>query len=81
MSRSPRRKTDGVGHRAGYYEQAGVLRDMFQNHLLQLLSLVAMEPPVRCSRKSLRDEKAKVIESLKPLGSKDLPQDGRTRPV
>ncbi len=58
---------EGVGHRAGYYEQAGVLRDMFQNHLLQLLSLVAMEPPCSMDPDALRDEKVKVIRSLKPL--------------
>jgi glucose-6-phosphate 1-dehydrogenase len=56
----------GVGHRAGYYEKAGVLRDMFQNHLLQLLTLTAMEPPVRFDAGALRDEKAKVLEALRP---------------
>jgi len=64
-------ETEGVGYRAGYYEQAGVLRDMFQNHLFQLLSLVAMEPPVSMEANALRDEKAKVIEALKPLGIMD----------
>jgi glucose-6-phosphate 1-dehydrogenase len=58
---------EGVGRRAGYYEQAGVLRDMFQNHLLQLLSLIAMEPPCSMQPEALRDEKVKVIRSLKPL--------------
>ena len=61
-------ESEGVEHRAGYYEQAGVLRDMFQNHLFQLLSLVAMEPPVSMEANALRNEKAKVIEALKPLG-------------
>jgi glucose-6-phosphate 1-dehydrogenase len=56
----------GVGHRAGYYEKAGVLRDMFQNHLLQLLTLTAMEPPVRFDANALRDEKAKVLQALRP---------------
>jgi glucose-6-phosphate 1-dehydrogenase len=56
----------GVGHRAGYYEKAGVLRDMFQNHLLQLLTLTAMEPPVRFDADSLRDEKVKVLAALRP---------------
>jgi glucose-6-phosphate 1-dehydrogenase len=61
-------EADGVEHRAGYYEQAGVLRDMFQNHLFQLLSLVAMEPPVSMEANALRDETAKVVASLRPLG-------------
>jgi len=57
----------GVGSRAGYYEKAGVLRDMLQNHLMQLVSLVAMEPPVPYRGESIRDEKVKVIRALKPL--------------
>jgi glucose-6-phosphate 1-dehydrogenase len=54
-----------VGHRAGYYDGAGVLRDMFQNHLLQLLSLTAMEPPVLFEANALRDEKVKVLRSVR----------------
>ena len=54
----------GVGHRAGYYDKAGVLRDMFQNHLLQLLTLTAMEPPSAFNAKALRDEKVKVLQSV-----------------
>jgi glucose-6-phosphate 1-dehydrogenase len=65
-------ESEGVGHRGGYYEQAGVLRDMFQNHLLQLLSLVAMEPPVSLEATALRDETAKVTGSIKPLGILDI---------
>ncbi len=53
----------GVGRRAGYYEQAGVLRDMFQNHLLQLLTLTAMEPPVVWEADALRDEKVKILRA------------------
>jgi glucose-6-phosphate 1-dehydrogenase len=56
----------GVEHRAGYYDEAGVLRDMFQNHLLQLLTLTAMEPPARFAADPLRDEKVKVLEALRP---------------
>lgn len=59
----------GVAHRAGYYEQAGVLRDMFQNHMLQLLSLVAMEPPAQFLADMVRDEKAKVFRSLRPFSA------------
>jgi glucose-6-phosphate 1-dehydrogenase len=56
----------GVGHRAGYYEKAGVLRDMFQNHLLQLLTLTAMEPPALFEANALRDEKVKVLRAVRP---------------
>jgi glucose-6-phosphate 1-dehydrogenase len=57
----------GVGHRAGYYDKAGVLRDMFQNHLLQLLALTAMEPPALFEAKALRDEKVKVLRAVRPV--------------
>ncbi len=60
-------ETVGVGHRAGYYEQAGVLRDMFQNHLLQLLCLTAMEPPVKFEADAVREEKLKVLQSIRPF--------------
>ncbi len=60
-------ETVGVGHRAGYYEQAGVLRDMFQNHLMQLLTLTALEPPVAFEANVLRDEKAKVLRAVSPI--------------
>jgi glucose-6-phosphate 1-dehydrogenase len=58
---------EGVGSRAGYYEQAGALRDMVQNHMLQLLSLVAMEPPHSLAADVVRDEKLEVLQSLRPL--------------
>lgn len=57
----------GVGHRAGYYEEAGVLRDMFQNHMLQLLTLTAMEPPAIFEADALRDEKVKVLRAIRPV--------------
>jgi len=57
----------GVGSRGGYYEEAGALRDMVQNHILQVLSLVAMEPPVSLNGESVRDEKVKLLNSLRPL--------------
>jgi glucose-6-phosphate 1-dehydrogenase len=57
----------GVEHRAKYYEEAGVVRDMFQNHLLQLLSLTAMEPPVTFSADAVRDEKVKVLRAIRPI--------------
>ncbi len=57
------------GGRGGYYDTAGALRDMVQNHLFQLLSLVAMEPPTDLSADAVRDEKVKVIRSLRPLNT------------
>src|SRR3989441_12735095 len=57
----------GVEHRGRYYEEAGVVRDMFQNHLLQLLSLMAMEPPIRFSADAVRDEKVKVLRAIRPI--------------
>jgi glucose-6-phosphate 1-dehydrogenase len=57
----------GVGHRAGYYDKAGVLRDMFQNHVLQLLTLTAMEPPAIFAADALRDEKVKVLRAVRPI--------------
>jgi len=62
----------GVGSRGGYYDRAGVLRDIVQNHLLQLLALVAMEPPNSASAKALRDEKVKVLEAVRPVSTDDL---------
>jgi glucose-6-phosphate 1-dehydrogenase len=59
-------ETLGVEGRAGYYDTAGALRDMVQNHMLQLLCLVAMEPPTSIDADSVRDEKLKVLQSLKP---------------
>jgi glucose-6-phosphate 1-dehydrogenase len=58
-------ETLGVEHRAGYYEQSGVIRDMFQNHMLQLLSLTAMEPPATFDAEHIRDEKVKIFRSLR----------------
>jgi glucose-6-phosphate 1-dehydrogenase len=60
-------ETIGVEHRAGYYEEAGVIRDMFQNHMFQLLSLIAMEPPAVFIAERVQDEKAKVLRSLRHL--------------
>lgn len=65
----------GVEHRAGYYEQAGVLRDMFQNHMMQLLALTAMEPPSLFEADRVRDEKVKVYRSLRPFRVNNLEND------
>jgi glucose-6-phosphate 1-dehydrogenase len=56
-----------IGHRAGYYDGVGVMRDMMQNHMLQLLSLVAMEPPSSFEADPLRNEKVKVLSSIRPI--------------
>ena len=68
-------ETVGVGSRGGYYDHAGALRDMVQNHLLQLLCLVAMEPPTYVGRENVRDEKLKVLQALKPLTPADVDRD------
>ncbi|MEM9478477.1 MAG: glucose-6-phosphate dehydrogenase [Verrucomicrobiota bacterium] len=60
------------GGRGGYYDKSGATRDMVQNHLLQLLSLVAMEPPTDLSADGVRDEKVKVLRSLRPLRGDDV---------
>jgi len=60
-----------VGHRAGYYDKAGAVRDMFQNHLMQLLSLVAMEPSASFEANALRNEKVKVLSAIRPIDLKD----------
>ncbi|MGD0412453.1 MAG: glucose-6-phosphate dehydrogenase [Verrucomicrobiota bacterium] len=57
----------GVGGRGEYYEEAGALRDMVQNHLLQVLALVAMEPPVSLEAEAVRDEKVKLLKSIRPF--------------
>ena len=65
----------GIEGRGKYYEEAGVVRDMFQNHLLQLLSLTAMEPPPQMSANSVRDEKVKVLKSIRWLTPETIPEN------
>jgi len=60
-------ETLGVGSRADYYDDAGAMRDMIQSHLLQLLTLVAMEPPASMEAEALRDEKVKVLKAIRPI--------------
>jgi glucose-6-phosphate 1-dehydrogenase len=62
----------GVGGRGGYYEEAGALRDMVQNHMLQVLSLITMEPPVSLESECIRNEKVKLLKSIRPLEVKDV---------
>lgn len=65
----------GVGSRAGFYDGTGAMRDMVQNHLLQLLCIVAMEPPVSLDPDAVRDEKLKVLRSLRPMTVADVARD------
>ena len=74
-------ETLGVEGRAGYYDTAGALRDMVQNHMLQLLCLVAMEPPASVDANAVRDEKLKVLQALKPITRRCRGAAHRARPV
>ncbi len=65
-------ETVGVGGRGAYYDKAGAMRDMVQNHLMQLLCLIAMEPPYRFDPDAVRDEKLKVIHALQPVRPEDI---------
>lgn len=60
-------ETLGIEYRAGYYEQSGVIRDMFQSHILQLLAIIAMEPPVSFEADRVREEKIKIFRSIRPF--------------
>lgn len=60
-------ETLGVEHRASYYDKSGALRDMFQNHMLQMMALVAMEPPISFHADHIRDEKVKLLRSIRPF--------------
>ena len=62
----------GVGARGGYYEEAGALRDMVQNHLLQVMALIAMEPPVSLQAEAVRDEKVKLLKSIRRLSASQV---------
>jgi glucose-6-phosphate 1-dehydrogenase len=62
----------GVQGRGGFYDQTGTIRDVVQNHLFQVLSNLAMEPPVRSDSESIRDEKVKVLRAIRPIEEKDL---------
>jgi glucose-6-phosphate 1-dehydrogenase len=64
-------ETVDVDHRAGFYDSTGILRDMFQNHLLQLSTLIAMEPPASFEADALRNEKVKVLSAIRPIAIED----------
>jgi len=66
-------ESNGIGSRGGYYDSSGALRDMIQNHTMQLVALTAMEPPVSLDPESIRDEKVKVVKAIQPL---DLDGEG-----
>ncbi len=61
-----------VGSRGGYYDKSGALRDMFQNHLLQIVAHVAMEPPIAADAKAIRNEKLKLLQSIRPIKESDV---------
>ena len=65
-------ETVGVENRGGYYDQSGTLRDMVPNHIFQLISLTAMEPPISFQADAVRDEQAKILHALQPLSSEDV---------
>lgn len=62
----------GIGHRGVFYEQAGVVRDIVQNHILQLVALVAMEPPIGFEADFIRDEKVKIFRSIRPMRGEEI---------
>ena len=64
----------GVGDRGGYYDTSGAMRDMIQNHLLQVLAVVAMEPPAIFDSESIRNESVKVLQALRPIKTAEIPQ-------
>ena len=64
----------GVEGRGGYYDKAGALRDMIPNHILQLVTLTAMEPPVSFEADSVRDEQAKILQAIQPISPEDVLQ-------
>jgi glucose-6-phosphate 1-dehydrogenase len=67
-------ESKGIGSRAGYFDHTGSLRDMLQNHMMQLLSVVAMEPPARLDADALQDEKVKVLRSIRPIPRRSVNQ-------
>jgi glucose-6-phosphate 1-dehydrogenase len=62
-----------VGSRGGYYDKSGALRDMFQNHLMQIVAHIGMEPPITADAAAIRDEKLKLLKSIRPIKEEDVP--------
>src|SRR3546814_9650424 len=71
-------ETVGLEGRVSYYDGVGALKDMVQNHLLQLLALVAMQPPARIDSTAVRDEKVKVLRSLRPMNESSVRSEEHT---
>jgi glucose-6-phosphate 1-dehydrogenase len=67
-------ESDGIEYRANYYEKSGALRDMIQNHLMQVMTLVAMEPPVEFTADAVRNEKIKVLRAVRPIKPEEVKQ-------
>ena len=65
-------ETVGVEKRGGYYDKAGALRDMVPNHIMQLISLTAMEPPISFHANAVRDEQAKILHAIQPMSSEEV---------
>jgi glucose-6-phosphate 1-dehydrogenase len=68
-------ETVDVGHRAGYYDQSGIIRDMFQNHMIQMLAMVAMEPPASFDADAIRNERVKLISAIRPIINESVSED------
>ncbi|GAY75737.1 glucose-6-phosphate 1-dehydrogenase [Sporolactobacillus inulinus] len=68
-------ETLGVGDRANYYDQTGALLDMVQNHIMQLLTLIAMEPPTQLETDDLRYEKVKVLKAIRPMNIHNIAEE------
>ncbi len=62
-----------IGSRGGYYDKSGALRDMFQNHLMQIIAHIGMEPPINADAAAIRDEKLKLLKSIRPIKEEDVP--------
>src|SRR5258708_1113430 len=67
-------ETVGVEQRGGYYDQSGALRDMVPNHIMQLISLTAMEPPISFRANAVRDEQAKILHAIQPMSAEEVLQ-------
>ena len=74
-------ETVGVEQRGSYYDTAGALRDMVPNHIMQLISLTAMEPPVSFEANAVRDEQAKILHAIQPLSSEEVLHAHRSRTI
>ncbi len=72
-------ESNGVGSRGGYYDNSGALRDMFQNHLLQIVSLIVMEPPIAANAQEIRNEKVKALRSLRIMNDEKTLNDNTIR--